>query len=134
MHSRKGFPTRKNFSTYRKMFLYSTNNFKKKKFFFCTGLKESIFCLKKNFLYLPEKPIFHAPKNFFLWKRFLILFGKIQIFQTKTSILCLSKKLISHTCTNKFKMPQFRCVLNTALLPFISAKRNKLRGYFALLT
>ena len=74
-HPTKEIPQQKNFSTQRKDFVYfpppSKKTFFEHFFFFWARLKEPIFCLNKNLLYLPIK-------NNFSWlkKKFLILSWK----------------------------------------------------------
>ena len=58
----KDVPANKIFSKQRKHFLHKKTLFLNERNLFCACLKDPIFCLKNNLLYLLEKPDLHTPK------------------------------------------------------------------------
>ena len=106
--------------------------------------KKEIFTQNK-FFYLLKKTIFHTWIIFFYTfsKKFHTLAQKEQIFQTKI-MSCnywkKSKEFLILVWENflyfweKVKALHFRCILNTAMLFFISAKHNRVFNKLRVLT
>ena len=93
----------------------------KENFFTLTTQKKQFFKLKNLFAVASKKLIFCLKKKF-------IYLAKIQLFTLEEKKTKLSGELTLYTCLIlKAKAVCSRCILNTALLPFLLAKPNKVR-------